>query len=114
VRFLDPGGHVVAQVGLPFDFEPFRAFVGIVSAGRPIAAINVSRSRPAAVSRLPHAQGLRRIPPFGASDRLLLRVLPAHRVGQPGNRTRERSPGEKSLDAALLYALGRLAVRGST
>jgi hypothetical protein len=41
VQFLDPGGHVIAQVPLPFDFEPFRAFVGIVSEERPVAAINV-------------------------------------------------------------------------
>jgi hypothetical protein len=45
VQFLDPGGHVVARVGLPSDFEPFRAFVGIVSERRPVAAINfVERS----------------------------------------------------------------------
>lgn len=41
VQFIDSNGDLVAQVGFPVDFAPFRAFVGIVSADRPIALINI-------------------------------------------------------------------------
>jgi hypothetical protein len=38
---MDKKEDVVAQVGFPANFTAFRAFVGIVSARRPIAQINV-------------------------------------------------------------------------
>ena len=41
VQFIDWNGDLVAQVGFPDNFAPFRAFVGIVSADRPIALINI-------------------------------------------------------------------------
>jgi hypothetical protein len=41
IQFSDKKGDVVAQVGFPANFTAFRAFVGIVSARRPIAHINV-------------------------------------------------------------------------
>lgn len=41
VEFFDGDGAVVAQVPLPADYSPFRAFVGIVSEDRPIASVSV-------------------------------------------------------------------------
>ncbi len=41
VQFLDSGGGVIAQVGLPADYAPYRAFIGIVSVGTPVATINI-------------------------------------------------------------------------
>jgi hypothetical protein len=39
--FIDANGDVVQQVAFPSDFAPYRAFLGIVSADRPIAKIYV-------------------------------------------------------------------------
>lgn len=44
VQFLDSDGAVVQQVGLPPNFGPFRAFIGIVSVDRPIARINIAEA----------------------------------------------------------------------
>jgi hypothetical protein len=41
VQFLDNTGDVIAQMPIPFDFRPFRAFAGIVSEKRRIGAIIV-------------------------------------------------------------------------
>lgn len=41
IQFIDADGGLIRQTGLPFDFQPFRSFAGIVSRGRPIAAINI-------------------------------------------------------------------------
>jgi hypothetical protein len=41
VQFKDAQGGVITQVDFPPGFEPFRAFLGIVSVDRPIAEINI-------------------------------------------------------------------------
>jgi hypothetical protein len=40
-RFVDTDGYVIEQVPLPPGSDEFRAFVGIVSVERPVAAVNV-------------------------------------------------------------------------
>lgn len=42
VEFLDASGAVIAGTFLPEDVEPYRAFIGIVTPDRPVAAINVA------------------------------------------------------------------------
>jgi hypothetical protein len=44
VEFKDVHGAVVRQIALPQDYTSFRAFVGIVSVGHPIAAINIAEA----------------------------------------------------------------------
>ncbi len=41
VQFLDSGGGVIAQAGLPANYDTYRAFIGIVSVGTPVATINI-------------------------------------------------------------------------
>jgi len=44
VEFRDVYGAVVKQIALPQDYTSFRAFVGIVSVGHPIATINIAEA----------------------------------------------------------------------